>query len=173
MTFPQNQNSPNAEAVRQQVREAVQSAVQAAQEAKNAGKGTPQAPTAPQAPVVIGPVPKGGGRLTIQENGNKTTITTEALPPELMPIAGMIQETAISLMAILAVIVIGGPFARMLARRMERRGELASGVNNGQTQQQLLQLQQSVDAMALEVERISEAQRFQTKLLNEGRNSQG
>ena len=37
---------------------------------------------------------------------------------------------------------------------------------------QLAQLQHSVDAMALEIERIAEAQRFSTRLLSEGTRSQ-
>ena len=37
----------------------------------------------------------------------------------------------------------------------------------GQTEAQLAQLQQSIDAIALEVERIAEAQRFSAKLLSE------
>ena len=35
--------------------------------------------------------------------------------------------------------------------------------------ERLLHLEQAVDAIAIEIERISEAQRFQTKLLSEGR----
>jgi len=66
--------------------------------------------------------------------------------------------------------VILGPIVRMIARRSDRRTEIkAAGEHSQILQQQILQLQQSVDAMSLEVERISEAQRFQTKLLSEGR----
>jgi hypothetical protein len=64
--------------------------------------------------------------------------------------------------------VILGPFARMIARRFDRHTQIkAAGEHTQVLQQQLLQLQQSVDAMSLEVERISEAQRFQSKLLHE------
>lgn len=132
--------------------------------------GTPQAPNAPAAPVVLGRIPDGGGRLIIDKQGDRTVITTASLPPEVMQLATMAQETVFGLLGLLAVIVILGPFARMVARRMERRPEaIATGDSARLLQQQLLQLQQSVDAMSLEVERISESQRFQSKLLHERR----
>ena len=169
--MPIMQNSRDA--IRNEIREQVQSAVQAAQDASNAhqapGKpgGTPAA-NAPIAPVALPPVPPGGGRLVVDKQGGRTTITYPAPPPEMMPLAQMAQETALGLMGLLAAIFILGPFARVLARRFDRHTELKSaGVNAQLLQQQLLQLQQSVDATALEVERISESQRFQSKLLNE------
>ncbi len=120
------------------------------------------------APVAIVPVPPGGSRITIDEQDGRTVITSAALPPELMPLAHMAKDTALGLMGLLAAIVILGPFARMLARRMERRPEVKAAENQAQMlQQQLQQLQASMDVMALEVERISEAQRFQSKLLSE------
>ena len=82
------------------------------------------------------------------------------------------QETVFGLMGLLVVIVILGPFARMWARRIEKRPELERVDKNAQLlQQQLLQLQQSMDAMSVEVERISESQRFQSRLLGEQRSS--
>lgn len=132
--------------------------------------GTPQVPGAPAAPVVLSRVPDGGGQLIIDKQGNRTVITSASLPPEVMQLANMAQETVFGLLGLLAVIVILGPFARMVARRMERRPEaIAAGDSARLLQQQLLQLQQSVDAMSVEVERISESQRFQSKLLHERR----
>ena len=181
--MPTMQN--NREALRTEIREQVRSAVQAAQDAAQQADqapaqapaqaptksgGTPQAPDAPTAPVALSPIPVGGGRLIIDKQGDRTVITSAAPPPELMPLAQMAQETALGLMGLLAAIFILGPFARVFARRMDRRTEIkASGENAQVLQQQILQLQQSVDAMSLEVERISESQRFQSKLLNESR----
>jgi hypothetical protein len=170
----QNPSTTSAE-VQQQVRSAVQEAVQAARQAQaeaRAGQaGTPQAPTAPTAPTApLQPIPVGGGRVIIEQQGDRTVITSAALPPEVLPIAGMVQETALGLVGLLAAMVILGPFARVLARRWDRKADLGTGGGNPQVmQQQLHQLQQSVDAMSLELERISESQRFQSKLLNEGR----
>jgi len=164
--------------IRQQVQSAVQEAVQAAKEAKAQaqlqapGKGTPKAPTAPQAPVALPPIPAGGGRLIIDKQGDRTVITSAALPPEVLPIVGMAQETALGLMGLLAAMVILGPFARVIAKRMSHKADLApAAAQNQLLNQQIAQLQQAVDTMSVEIERISESQRFQTKLLSEGRNS--
>ncbi|MDB4917176.1 MAG: hypothetical protein JWM95_4820 [Gemmatimonadetes bacterium] len=120
---------------------------------------------------VYAPVPRGGGRLIVEEDGDRTVYTTTELPPQMLMMAHRAQQTAFGLMGMLAVIVIVGPFARMFARRIEKRAERdmmgAAGTNAQLLQQQLLQLQQSVDAMSVEVERISESQRFQSKLLYE------
>lgn len=137
------------------------------------------APTAPGAPVIAGeasptlpPIPEGGGRLIIDKQGDRTIFTTAGLPPDVMLLSQRAQETAFGLMGLLAVIIIVGPFARMWARRIEKRPELARADHSAQLlQQQLVQLQQSMDAMSVEVERISEAQRFQSRLLGEKRSS--
>jgi hypothetical protein len=164
------------DALRTEIRDQVRSAVQAAQEAaQQAGQapviaGQSKAPTAPQAPVALPPIPAGGGRLIIDKQGDRTVITSAALPPEILPLAKMAQDSALGFMVILAAIFILGPFARVFARRVDRRTEIkVAGANSQVQQQQLLQLQQSVDAMSLEIERISESQRFQSKLLNESR----
>ena len=170
------QKAPSEAQIREQVQSAVQRAVQTAQleaqvAAQQGGKlGTPPAPGAPQAPVALPPVPPGGGRLIIDKQGDRTVITSGSLPPDILPLARMAQETALGLMGLIAAMVIFGPLVRMFARRSARRAEIAAGGEHSQVlQQQILQLQQSVDTMSVEVERISEAQRFQTKLLNEGR----
>ena len=179
MLTMQNSREAVRTEIRNQVRDAVQAAQDAATEAAQtaqtgqagggAGGATPKAPVAPQAPVALPPIPVGGGRLIVDKQGDRTVITSAALPPEILPLARMAQETAIGFVAILAAIFILGPFARVFARRVDRRTEIkAAGANAQLLQQQLLQLQQSVDAMSLEVERISESQRFQSKLLNEG-----
>lgn len=165
--------------IRQQVQSEVQQALQAAretraqaQQAQSPSKGTLKAPTAPQAPVALPPIPVGGGRLVIDKLGDRTVITSAALPPEVLPIVGMAEETALGLMGLLAAMVILGPFARVLARRMSHKADLAPAVAQNQLlHQQIAQLQEAVDTMSVEVERISEAQRFQTKLLSEGRSS--
>jgi hypothetical protein len=67
-----------------------------------------------------------------------------------------------------AAVIIGLPLARAFARRMDRRTatQIPPEVSN-----QLAQLGQAVDAIALEVERISEGQRFTTRLLSEQRDA--
>ena len=79
--------------------------------AEGAGKpGMPQEPGAVVAPVVLSPIPQGGGRLIIDKHGDRTVITTASLPPEVMQLANMAEETAFGLLGLLVVIVILGPF---------------------------------------------------------------
>ena len=128
----------------------------------------PAVPAIPPIPAIPVPIPRGGGRWIIEKDGNRTTITSTALPPQFIRVAERAQETAFGLIGILAAIVFLGPFARMWARRLEKRSELdVAGVNAQLLQKQLVELQQSMDAMSVEVERISESQRFQSKLLYE------
>jgi hypothetical protein len=118
-----------------------------------------------------GPIPRGGGRLIVQDDGDRTVFTTTQIPPQMMVLAHRAQQTAFGLMGLLALIIIVGPFARMWARRLEKRSDMGAAsmaaINAQQLQQQLKELQQSVDAMSVEVERISESQRFQSRLLHE------
>jgi len=63
--------------------------------------------------------------------------------------------------AMLAVILIGWPLSRAFGRRLERSGK---GTLSPAATEQLQRIEQALDAMAIEVERISEAQRYLTKL---------
>jgi len=65
-----------------------------------------------------------------------------------------------------AVCVIGFPLARAFARRIDRKTEFKTVAAPDLTPH-IRQLQDSVDAMAIELERISEGQRFTAKLLSE------
>jgi hypothetical protein len=68
-----------------------------------------------------------------------------------------------------AVTAIGVPLARAYARRMEReplRPSMPQDLTN-----RLERMEQAIDSIAIEVERISEGQRFTTKLLSERNNS--
>lgn len=136
--------------------------------------GAPATPAPLEAPTAVAPaqvwssIPEGGGRLIIDKEGDRTIITTTELPPSVMPLVTMAKDTALGLGILLAVIVILGPFARMIARRMERRPEVKAAADHAdRLQHQIEQLQQSIDAMSVEVERISESQRFQSKLIYE------
>lgn len=76
----------------------------------------------------------------------------------------------IAFLVTVAAVLILMPFTRALSRAIDRskpRSSMPSEVSA-----QLTQLGQAVDAIALEVERISEGQRFTTKLLAEQRADQ-
>jgi hypothetical protein len=78
-------------------------------------------------------------------------------------------EVAVPLGAFVTAIIlaIGVPLARAYSRRMEadsKNPRIPTEVTS-----RLERIEQAVDAVALEVERISEGQRFTTKLLSEGK----
>ena len=77
------------------------------------------------------------------------------IPPEVVPLAN-------GLFTMLAVMVVGWPLARAFGRRLERKGSVAA-LPPGTTEQ-LQRIEQAVEAMAIEVERISESQRFMARL---------
>jgi hypothetical protein len=78
------------------------------------------------------------------------------VPGELIPI---------TLFVCVAVTIIGTPIARAWARRLEsprREPDQLPDVTA-----RLERMEQAIDSIAIEVERISEGQRFTTKLLSE------
>ena len=77
-------------------------------------------------------------------------------PDVIVPVAGIFMIIALSL---------GLPIVRSWTRRIER-GESLSRPDPG-TAERLDRIEQAVDAMAVEMERIGESQRFLTKLLAE------
>jgi hypothetical protein len=104
-----------------------------------------------------------GQQLTSPEAGRLAT-TSEA------PFAGGMsnrQQTTLSILGIIFVLFpISVGIARGLWRRASRQGPPPAAFV--QTAQRLERLEESVDAIAVEVERITEGQRFVTKLLSEG-----
>jgi hypothetical protein len=121
------------------------------------------------APIVIRQIPRGGSQVIVERRGDETVITSAALPPDVWRMVRHVEQTAFGLMGLLAAIVILGPFARMWARRTERRAAMAPSMELQTLHRQMELLQQSVDTMSIEMERISESQRFQSKLLYENR----
>ncbi|MEO8910927.1 MAG: hypothetical protein ABI408_11955 [Gemmatimonadaceae bacterium] len=116
-------------------------------------------PSPPEAPRVI-TVRGSDGRTTVI--GVPPGIGSDVIPPQAVDIS-------IAFFITIAAIIIGLPIARAFARRMDRRGgtsQIPSDLSN-----QIGQLNQAVDAIALEVERISEGQRFTTRLLSEQRDA--
>jgi hypothetical protein len=81
------------------------------------------------------------------------------IPGEVIPIIGMVMGTGIA-------IALGYPVVRMITKVIERRTDKAY-VKGANVEAQLRALQESVDTMAIEMERIGEAQRFQAKLMSE------
>ena len=75
---------------------------------------------------------------------------------------------AVSLFGALASLAFAiNAITRAWVARGRDEAKLANGATTPLVDARLARLEQAVDAIALEVERISEAQRFTTKLLNE------
>ena len=121
-----------------------------------AAQGQPAPPPAPEFPGIVIRGPGGGTTIQVPPGMGGP----DRIPPEAVDIS-------IAFFITCAAIIIGWPLSRAFARRMDRRG--ASGQIPGDIANQLTQLNQAVDAIAVEVERISEGQRFTSRLLSEQR----
>ena len=67
------------------------------------------------------------------------------------------------------VLAVGVPLARAYSRRMDaesRNPQIPTEITS-----RLERMEQAIDSVALEVERISEGQRFTTRLLSEGKSA--
>jgi hypothetical protein len=87
---------------------------------------------------------------------------------DALRIADRVAGDLIPIVAILSIFVFL-PFSVAISRLIWRRSSPAARAvaTDHETQQRLEQLQQSMDTIAIEVERISEGQRFVTKLMND------
>jgi hypothetical protein len=166
-TTQKPQSDPNQEVftqkdiqnIRDNVRQQLRASL-AAQE--KAGVTVQQVPPVP-------PTPPENPRNIIVRNsdGTQTIIGVPAgLARDVIP--QQVVDISIAFFLTMAAIIIGLPLARAFGRRMDRRGtqQIPSDLSH-----QIGQLNQAVDAIALEVERISEGQRFTTRLLSEQRDA--
>jgi hypothetical protein len=78
------------------------------------------------------------------------------IPDQLIPIV---------LFIMIGFTVVGLPIARAFAKRMDRESALPK--MPPEVMQRLERMEHALDSIAIEVERISEGQRFTTKLLSE------
>jgi hypothetical protein len=96
---------------------------------------------------------QGVERITIQPRFDSENI----IPPQAVDIS-------IAFFVMIAFIIVGLPLARAFARRMDRRSEPASA---SEISPRLVRIEQAIEAVAIEVERVSEGQRFTTKAISE------
>ena len=82
------------------------------------------------------------------------------------PIPGEVMHVADSFFLMIGVVALGIPLIRVFARRLERRSELPPPPS-AEVTSRLERIEQAVEAIAIEVERIAEAQRFSAKLMTE------
>lgn len=77
------------------------------------------------------------------------------------------QHLAEEFLAAIVVVVLVGPILRAVIRRFERKAEMRPAPLPPNFEPTLRQLQDSMDAMSIEIERISEGQRFMAKVIGE------
>ena len=82
------------------------------------------------------------------------------IPRSGIPVGAM--DIAIGFCITLVVMIVGWPISRALGRRIERSGA-SQAVDAGVTER-LQRIEQAVEAVAIEVERISESQRYLAKI---------
>jgi hypothetical protein len=148
--------------IREQVRANVEGAVAQARGQRASGPN-PQVEVTPPAPPF-----EPGRQFTIRgPNGEQTII---GMPPAGEIIPPQAVDISVAFFLMVAVIIIGLPLARAFARRMDRKAAAPAQVP-AEVSAQLNHLSQAVDAIALEVERITEGQRFTPRLLAEQRDA--
>jgi hypothetical protein len=142
----QQGQSDLARQIREQVRQQVQEAQRSAQEARRAAReATREAMQQPGQPVVLVPPPP--------------------LPPQMDAMPPQVFDIVIFFFITMAVIIIGLPIARALGRRLDRK-PYKQALDPGVTAQ-LQRIENTVESMAIEIERISEAQRYMARLQTE------
>ena len=86
-------------------------------------------------------------------------------PADLMGLPEGVVAIVTGFWIMIAVIVVGWPLARAIARRMDRQALAPKMPADFEARFQ--RIENIVESTAIEVERISEGQRFTTKLLSE------
>lgn len=135
---------------------------------QSAPQAPPQAPLPPGTIVFTGDgsgqnvsVNVKGGNVILTQGTNTTTIPLNDVVPK-----GMVQMSW-ALAACVIAVFIGWPIARAVARYLDRRGHAVrtDHVLDAQRQQRFDALERNIDTVAVEIERLSESQRFTFKLL--------
>jgi hypothetical protein len=143
---------PNAGELRDQIRQTIREATEAARQASADAKA--QHGSGNNIVIPVPPVPP----ITITSTGSPYD---RDMPPR-------VKDVSIAFIVMISFVIIGLPLVRAIARRIDK-GTQAPPAIPREVRDQLQQISQSVDAIAIEVERISEGQRFATKMLADKR----
>ncbi|HEX6316973.1 MAG TPA: hypothetical protein VFZ73_19005 [Gemmatimonadaceae bacterium] len=103
-----------------------------------------------------------GNTIRIGPDGQGITIQRPFDPDNMIPPQAV--DISIAFFVAMAFVIVGLPIARAFARRMDRRSE---GVSASEITPRLDRIEQAVEAIAIEVERVSEGQRYTTKAIAE------
>ena len=130
-------------------REGARAAVEGARAAQEGALAAAQVAPVPDVP----PIPSSG---TTTSTGESVRVI---MPPEA-------ADMFYAFLFTIAAVLILRPIMSAFGRRLERRAAAPVALP-AETAQQIARIEQAVEAMAIEVERISEGQRFTAKLLSE------
>jgi len=101
------------------------------------------------------------GNLIITQDG-----TTKQIPWDRVVPSGAV-DVAQAVAASIFFLVVGWPIARAIARWIDRTAQIGRSTNAlaQQVEDRFAAMERNIDTVAIEVEKLSEAQRFTTKLL--------
>lgn len=148
-TPPTPPTPPNPNELSARIEEAVNRALSQADQGRDRGQTIREAMEQVRAEVAAARA-QGVRNITVQPQFGENVI-----PPQAVDIS-------VAFFAMLAFIIVGLPLARAFGRRMDRKGQSTSV---DEVAPRLDRIEQAVEAIAIEVERISEGQRFTTKAI--------
>ena len=114
----------------------------------------------------------GGNDISIKVDG-KGIHVMQGETNTLIPIQDVVPRGAVDIAQALAAtvffLVVGWPIARAFARRIDRRTHVMAqtAALSAHIEERLATMERNIDTVAVETERLAEAQRFTTKLLAE------
>jgi hypothetical protein len=95
-----------------------------------------------------------------RQEGRTVTIQPQWDPENVIPPQAV--DISVAFFVMVAFIIVGLPLARAFARRMDRKGQPAPAA---EITPRLDRIEQAIEAIAIEVERVSEGQRYTTKAI--------
>jgi len=149
----------------QQVREAQQGVREAQQEVRAAHSGAERTAANQALQAAQQQVTDAETAVRVAQQARSERFYTTTLPQFEHMIPPQTKDIAIGFFIMCAVIAVGRPLSKAIGRVIERRGAVQVG---GGVTDQLQRIEQSVEAMAIEIERISESQRYMAKLQSGG-----
>ncbi len=148
-------------------RNAARDAARADQAARTSSDQPPPARASDNNATIVIPSDRGddihisvdGGGIHVRQGDHNTTIPVQDVVPR-----GAVQMTYAISAALIAIAIVG-PIVRFFVRRYERRS--FSAKVSADVQARLDAMERNIDTVALEMERVSEGQRFTNKLLEQ------